>query len=152
MKLSRNLSLSECTKSITAKRLDIDNTPSDEVINSLKDIANSVFQPVRDYFRVPIGINSGYRSEELNKAVGGSKNSQHILGEALDIDADIYGGITNKQIFDYIKQNLDYDQLIWEFGGPSSPDWVHVSFRRENNRREALRATRMRGKVYYTFI
>lgn len=152
MKLSKNLSLLECTKSITAKRLDIDNTPSEEAIDNLKCIAGCVFQPLRDHFDVPIGINSGYRSEALNKAVGGSKTSQHMLGEALDIDADIYGRISNKEIFDYIRGNLDYDQLIWEFGGPSSPDWVHVSFRRENNRREALRATRMRGKVYYTLI
>lgn len=150
MKLSKNLSLLECTKSITAKRLDIDNTPSEDVIDNLKALANDVFQPIRDYFRVPIGVNSGYRSKELNKAVGGSRTSQHMAGEALDIDADIYGGLTNKQIFDYIKDNLDFDQLIWEFGDDSTPDWVHVSYKKEGeNRGRCLRAYRDKKGIYY---
>lgn len=150
MKLSKNLSLLECTKSITAKRLDIDNTPSEDVVENLKAIANDVFQPVRDHFRVPIGVNSGYRSKALNKAVGGSKTSQHMAGEALDVDADIYGGLTNKQIFDYIKDNLDFDQLIWEFGDDSTPDWVHVSYKkRGENRGRCLRAYRDKKGIYY---
>lgn len=152
MKLSKNLSLLECVKSVTAKRLNIQNDPSEDVIENLKSIANKVFQPLRDNLGVPIGISSGYRSKELNKAVGGSRTSQHMVGEALDIDADIYGVITNKHIFDYIKDNLKYDQLIWEFGDDDNPDWVHVSYKRGENRGQALRAKRMGSKVVYTYL
>jgi hypothetical protein len=149
MKLSKNLSLLECTKSNTARRLNIDNTPSEAVIDSLKLIAQKVFQPLRDYYNLPIGVSSGYRSQELNKAIGGSKTSQHCKGEALDLDADIYGGLTNKQIFDYIKDNLEFDQLIWEYGDNKTPDWVHVSYKKENNRLQVLRCERVNGMAQY---
>lgn len=149
MKLSKNLSLLECTKSNTARRLNIDNTPSEAVIDSLKLIAQKVFQPLRDYYNLPIGVSSGYRSQELNKAIGGSKTSQHCKGEALDLDADIYGGLTNKQIFDYIKDNLEFDQLIWEYGDDKTPDWVHVSYKKENNRLQVLRCERVNGMSQY---
>lgn len=150
MKLSKNLSLQECVKSNTATRLNIDNTPPKEVIANLKHIAKNVFQPVRDYFRVPLGVTSGYRSKALNTAIGGSSTSQHMVGQALDIDADIYGGITNKQVFDYIKNHLEFDQLIWEFGDDDSPAWVHVSYKHnEDNRKRCLRAYRDNKGVYY---
>jgi zinc D-Ala-D-Ala carboxypeptidase len=154
MKLSKNLSLAEVTKSITAKRLGIDNTPDDWTTENLRQIALNVFQPVRDYFGVPIYVSSGYRSEALNKAIGGSKRSQHIQGRALDLDADVFGVCSNADIFRYILNNLEFDQLIWEFGNEDNPDWVHVSFVRDgDNRGRCLRACRDdKGKVYYEAI
>lgn len=154
MKLSKNLSLQEVTKSNTATRLGIDNTPSEQAINNLKAVAEHVFQPLRDRFGVPIGISSGYRSPELNKAIKGSRTSQHMVGEALDIDADIYGGLSNKDIFDYIKDNLTFDQMIWEFGDDESPAWVHVSYKQnDTNRGRILRAHRnSKGQVYYSVV
>lgn len=154
MKLSKNLSLAEVTKSITAKRLGIDNTPDDWTTENLRQIALSVFQPIRDYFGVPIYVSSGYRSEALNKAIGGSKRSQHIQGRALDLDADVFGVCSNADIFRYILNNLEFDQLIWEFGDEDNPDWVHVSFVRDgDNRGRCLRAFRDdKGKVYYKAI
>jgi hypothetical protein len=101
---------------------------------------------------VPIFIASGFRCENLNTLVGGSKTSQHRLGEALDIDADNYGGITNKQIFDYIKTNLHFDQLIWEFGTNENPEWVHVSYKPKGNRNSVLKAKKVGGKTIYENI
>ena len=101
----------------------------------------------------PVFVSSGYRSDALNEAIGGSKTSQHSTGEALDLDADVYGVITNADIFHYIDDRLDYDQLIWEFGTEENPDWVHVSFKKDGgNRREKLRAERVKGKTVYRFI
>tara|TARA_R100000388_G_scaffold74619_1_gene54057 strand:+ start:4886 stop:5356 length:471 start_codon:yes stop_codon:yes gene_type:complete len=154
VKLSKNLSLAEATKSLTAKRLGIDNTPDDWVTENLRQVAINIFQPVRDAFRNPIYVSSGYRSADLNTAIGGSKRSQHVEGRALDLDADVYGGCTNSQIFNYIKENLEFDQLIWEFGDESNPDWVHVSFIYDgDNRKRCLKACRDdKGKVYYEVI
>ena len=152
MKLSKNLSLSEVTKSLTAKRLGIDNTPDDEwVIENLKAIADVIFQPLRDSFRCPIFVSSGYRSPDLNAAIGGSKRSQHMEGRALDLDADVYGGCTNSEIFNWIRENVEFDQMVWEFGDEDNPDWVHVSYVRDGvNRKRCLKALRDdRGKVYY---
>ena len=128
MKLSKNLSLAEVTKSITAKRLNIDNTPDDWVQGNLKALAEHVFQPLRSAFKCPIFVSSGYRSADLNVAIGGSARSQHVEGRALDLDADVYGKCTNAEIFQYILNNLTFDQLIWEFGDEDNPDWVHVSY------------------------
>ena len=154
MKLSKNLSLAEVTKSVTAKRLGIDNTPDDWTKENLRQVAINVFQPLRDAFGCPIYVSSGYRSAELNAAIGGSKRSQHVEGRALDLDADVYGRCTNAQIFNYIKDNLEFDQLIWEFGDESNPDWVHVSFVYDgNNRKRCLKADRDdKGKTFYTVI
>ena len=152
MKLSKNLSLSECTKSNTANRLGINNTPDDEwIVENLKGIAEEVFQPIRNAFKCPIYVSSGYRSEELNRAIGGSIRSQHVQGRALDLDADVYGGCTNGEIFQYILNNLTFDQLIWEFGDQDNPDWVHVSYVRDGvNRGRCLKACRdEKCKVYY---
>lgn len=135
---------------MTAIRLGINNIPNLDAVKNLKAIADNVFQPIRDHFDVPIGVSSGYRSHKLNKAVGGSRHSQHTKGEALDIDADIYGRISNDQIFEYIRDNLQFDQLIWEFGDDDCPDWVHVSYKADSeNRMEVLRAFRMNGMVLY---
>jgi zinc D-Ala-D-Ala carboxypeptidase len=154
MKLSKNLSLAEVTKSTTAKRLGIDNTPDEWTIQNLKQVAINVFQPLRDAFKCPIYVSSGYRSAELNTAIGGSTRSQHVEGRAFDLDADVFGGCTNSQIFNWIKENVEFDQLIWEFGDDDNPDWVHVSYVYDGlNRKRCLKACRDdKKKVFYTVI
>tara|TARA_Y100001937_G_C7097714_1_gene320941 strand:+ start:499 stop:969 length:471 start_codon:yes stop_codon:yes gene_type:complete len=151
MKLSKNLSLAEVTKSNTASRLGINNKPDDWVKKNLKEIAINVFQPLRDSFGCPIYVSSGYRSADLNTAIGGSVRSQHVEGRALDLDGDVFGRCTNAQIFNWIKKNLEFDQLIWEFGDEDNPDWVHVSYvHGGDNRKRCLRACRDdKGKMYY---
>ena len=151
MKLSKNLSLAEVTKSVTAKRLGIDNTPDEWTTENLKQIAVNVFQPLRDALKCPIHASSGYRSADLNTAIGGSRRSQHVEGRALDLDGDVFGRCTNSEIFEYIRENLEFDQLIWEFGDDDNPDWVHVSFVYDGvNRGRCLKACRDdKGKVYY---
>jgi len=153
MRLSKNLTLKEAIKSNTASRLGIENSPEDWEIHNLRAVAENVFQPVRDHFGVPIGVSSGYRSKALNKAIGGSKYSQHMIGEALDIDADIYGKVTNAEIFNYIKNNLEWDQMIWEFGDDDEPNWVHVSYKEAgHNRKQLKRAYRDKKGIYYKVI
>ena len=151
MKLSKNLSLAEVIKSTTARRLGIDNTPDEWTTENLKQVAINVFQPLRDAFKCPIYVSSGYRSSELNTAIGGSKRSQHVEGRALDLDADVFGRCTNSEIFRYILNNLTFDTLIWEFGDDDNPDWVHVSFVYDGiNRGRCLKACRDDdGKTYY---
>ena len=151
MKLTKNLSLQEMLKSRTATRLGLSNSPNEEHIKNMQALAENIFQPLRDYFGVPIHISSGYRSEALNKAIGGSKSSQHCKGEAIDIDRDGYSQPDNAQIFEYIKNNLDFDQMIWEFGTQKNPEWVHVSHKRDGkNRAELLVAYKTSyGKTKY---
>lgn len=151
MNLSKNLTLAEVTKSTTAKRLGIDNTPDEWTTENLRQVAINIFQPLRDSFGCPIYVSSGYRSAELNTAIGGSKRSQHVEGRAFDLDADVYGRCTNSQIFNWIKENLEFDQLIWEFGDSDNPDWVHVSYVYDGiNRKRCLKACRDdNGKTYY---
>ena len=140
MKLSKNLSLAEVVRSETAKRLDIDNTPLKEHIDNLKIIAEKVFQPIRDHFACPIHVSSGYRGEALNKAIKGASTSLHMTGQALDIDMD-FTDVSNTDIFNYIKDNLEFDTLIWEFSNEDgSPKWVHVSYREGKNRNQILEA------------
>jgi hypothetical protein len=149
MQLSTNLSLAEVTRSETAKRRGISNMPTPEHIENFKKLAVNIFQPIREHFGKPILISSGYRSAELNKAIGGSLSSQHCSGEAIDIDMD-GTDITNKQIFDYIKDNLNFDQMIWEFGTDANPDWVHVSFAsNRSQRKQILVAKKVNGKTTY---
>ena len=153
MKLSKNLTLKEVTKSDTANRLGIDNTPEEFDIKNLRAIAEEVFQPLRDHFGIPLFVSSGFRSKKLNKAIGGSKYSQHMVGEALDIDADVYGSVTNRELFMFIKENLIFDQLIWEFGDDDTPNWVHVSYKEKGqNRKQVKRAYRDSKGVYYKVI
>ena len=149
MKLSKNLSLAEVTKSNTAIKYGISNQPTGEHLSNLIQIANKIFQPMRDHFNTPIAVSSGYRSKALNDMIGGASGSQHMKGEAFDIDADAYGVIENWQVFDYIKDNLEFDQLIWEFGTDSNPDWVHVSYKTEDNRGEILEAYKSNGRTRY---
>lgn len=140
-KISDHISYTEATKSPTAERYGINNRPDAATLISMKHVAENVFEKLRAHFCVPIAISSFYRSPALNTKVGGSKNSQHVKGEAMDLDADILGVITNKQIFDYIRKNLDYDQLIWEFGDDKNPAWVHVSLKCNGiNRKQTLQA------------
>jgi hypothetical protein len=149
MKLSENLSLAEMLRSESAKRLGISNQPTPEHLHNMQLLAFCVFQPIRNHFKRPIHISSGYRSEALNKAIkGSSRTSQHSKGQAMDIDMD-GTEITNKQIFDFIKDNLDFDQMIWEFGTAENPDWVHVSYSGKRNRKQILRATGSRTKPKY---
>ena len=150
MHLSKNLSLAEVTKSATAKRRGIANEPTEAHLENLKAVAENIFQPIREEFMCPIFVSSGYRSEALNEAIGGSKTSQHSTGQALDLDADVYGVITNADIFNYIYDNLEFDQLIWEFGTDENPDWVHVSHHKGGkNRLQVLKAVRKDGKTKY---
>ena len=149
MQLSTNLSLAEVTRSETAKRKGISNMPTAEHIENFKKLAANIFQPIREHFGKPIIISSGYRSAELNKAIGGSLSSQHCSGEAIDIDMD-GTDITNAQIFYYIKDNLNFDQIIWEFGTDTNPDWVHVSFAaNRSQRKQMLVAKKVNGKTTY---
>lgn len=149
MQLSKNLALAEVTRSETAKRKGISNMPTPEHIENFKKLAENVFQPIREHFGVPIHLSSGYRSAALNKAVGGSSSSQHCTGEAIDIDMD-GTSITNKQVFDFIRQNVNFDQMIWEFGTDANPDWVHVSYESTGKqRKQVLRAVKQGGKTSY---
>lgn len=152
MKLTKHLSLSEVIKSGTAKRLGIDNKPTPEHMHNILLIAEKVFEPVREHFGKPLYVSSGYRSEALNEAIKGSSRSQHCKGEALDLDAQVYGGFTNKELFEYIRDNVVFDQMIWEFGNDDEPDWVHVSYKKGKNRGEMLKVERVNGKNQYRRI
>lgn len=149
--ISKNISYKEATLSTTAKRLGIDNTPDSDQFSNMIHVAEGVFQPVRERFDTPIYVSSFFRSEALNKAIKGSSSSTHMKGEAMDLDADVYGRVTNAEIFHYIKDNLDFDQLIWEFGTDDNPDWVHVSLSKKANRKQVLVAKRVNGKTTYEF-
>ena len=151
-RISKHISLKEGIKSHTATRLNIDNVPRDLDLINMKTIAEKVFEPLRKFVDGPIAINSFYRSPKLNSAIGGSTSSQHCIGCALDID-DKYGHKTNAEMFKYIKCNLDFDQMIWEFGDDTNPDWVHVSYISEDvNRRRILKAYKANGKTNYKII
>lgn len=149
MNLSKNLTLAEMVRSESATKYKIDNSPNAEHLENIIALAKNVFQPIREYFNKPIIISSGYRSPKLNNAVGGSNTSQHSKGEAMDIDND-GTSVSNTDIFNFIKDNLVFDQLIWEFGNDKKPDWVHVSFKRNGiNRKQILRAKKVNGKTIY---
>lgn len=150
--ISKHISEKEATKSVTALRLGIDNTPDGDTLNNMRVLADKIFEPLREWVGGPIKINSFYRSSALNEAIGGSTRSQHCKGQAMDID-DIYGHKTNKEMFEWIKENLDFDQMIYEFGSESNPDWVHVSYvSEEKNRNRILKAVRDDGKTKYIDI
>lgn len=155
MKLSKNLSLSEMLKSATASRRGIDNSATEAHIENMKVFAEKIFQPIRDHFGVPFKISSGYRSKDLNKAIGGAHKykdgkyvatSQHCKGEAVDLDRDHAGDPNNAEVFHYIKDNLDFDQLIWEFGTDENPNWVHVSYNVDGKQRGQILVAYKDGK------
>ena len=148
-KISKHISYKEAIHSDTAKRMEIDNYPSDYHLVNMQTLAENIFEPLREWVGGPIKINSFFRSEKLNKAIKGSKSSQHMEGRAIDID-DTYGYKTNAEMYNYIKDNLDFDQLIWEYGTEKNPDWVHVSYVSEDsNRGRCLIAKRINSKTVY---
>jgi hypothetical protein len=147
--LTDHVSMKEATFSVTAERTLISNKPSREEVENMKYTAENVFEPLREHFGVPIGVTSFFRSSELNAYLRGSETSQHCTGEAMDIDADVFGEITNKDIFLYIWNNLDFDQLIWEFGTNDEPAWIHVSLKKKDNRKQILRATKVKQQGGY---
>ena len=150
--ISEHISYKEGTNSITAIRRGIDNVPNDEQLDNMELIAEKVFEPLRKYVGGPIKINSFFRCPKLNKAIGGSKTSQHCKGLAMDID-DTFGVVANSDMYNYIKNNLDFDQMIWEFGDDDNPNWVHVSYvSKEDNRNRCLRASKSGGTTLYSII
>ena len=150
MQLSAHLSVAEYIKSDTAKRKGISNEMTPGHLENAKILAAKIFEPIRVHFNKPIFLSSGYRSEALNSAVGGSLTSHHCMGMAMDLDQDDRGtGVTNRMVFDYIKSNLNFDQLIWEFGDDKNPDWVHVSYVGAGNRKQVLKAVRSGSSTKY---
>ena len=150
--ISKHISYKEGVRSNTAIRRGIDNTPNDEQLNNMETIAEEIFEPLRAYVGGPIKINSFFRCPELNKAIGGSSKSQHCKGQAMDID-DTYGKMTNAEMYHWIKENLDFDQMIWEFGDDNNPNWVHVSYvSPEKNRKVCLNAYKEKGRTKYKTI
>ena len=138
--ISEHISYKEGVYSITALRLGLNNDPTKAHLSNMELLAEKVFEPLRKHVNGPIKINSFYRGPELNKAIGGSANSQHCKGQAMDID-DVYGYMSNADMYEYIKNNLSFDQMIWEFGNSDNPDWVHVSYvNEEANRNRCLLA------------
>lgn len=151
-KISKHITLREGVESFTAKRRGIENIPSEYQLTNMVAIAENVFEPLRKWVGGPIKINSFFRSPELNKAIGGSSKSQHCEGRAIDID-DTYGWKSNAEMYNYIKNNLDFDQLIWEFGTDDNPDWVHVSYVSvDGNRRRCLKAEKVNNRTTYKII
>ena len=150
--ISDNISFKEGTFSATATRLGLPNVPTKEHLSNMQLIAKKVFEPLRVYVGGPIKINSFYRGPELNKAIGGSSKSQHCNGQAMDID-DTYGHMSNATMYNYIKENLDFDQMIWEFGTDENPDWVHISYVNPGeNRNRCLKAYKVDRKTAYKQI
>lgn len=145
MNLTENLTLQEATKSNTATRLGIDNTPSESIIEIMKLTAEKIFQPLRDALG-PIRVSSFYRSPDLNRAIGGSKTSQHCTGEAIDMQGI---SVSNAKLFMEACKLEDFDQIIWEFGTLEEPDWVHVSYSKTHNRKQILRATKIGKRTAY---
>lgn len=152
MKLTEHITYAEGCHSYTAKKLGIPNIPNEYEMWNMVVLGTHIFEPLRKWVGGAIKINSFYRSRELNKAIGGSPKSMHCEGRAIDID-DLYGHKTNAEMFEYIKNELDFDQLIWEFGDDQNPDWVHVSYvDQDSNRKQVLRAYRENGGVIYKTI
>lgn len=151
-KISDHVSYKEGVHSTTALRLGLNNKPSKEHLENMMFVSENIFEPLRAFVKGPIRINSFYRGSELNKAIGGSKKSQHCKGQAMDID-DTYGVMSNVTMYNWIKKNLDFDQMIWEFGNKKNPDWIHVSYvSPEDNRNRCLQAYKENQKTKYMII
>lgn len=148
MQLSKNFTLSEMTKSETALRHGMDNTPGDAEVANLQLLVDNVLQPVRDHYQRGVKINSGFRHPEVNAKVGGSKTSDHCKGMAADIEIP---GVPNHELAKWISENLDYTQLILEFYTLGIPDsgWVHVSYDPANIKKQELTAVKQNGKTVY---
>jgi hypothetical protein len=148
MKLTANFTLNELTQSETALRKGLDNAPTQDVISALQSLAVNVLQPVRDHYDRGVKVNSGYRSPEVNASVGGSKTSDHCKGQAADIEIP---GVANAELAAYIRDELQFTQLILEFYTPGVPDsgWVHVSYDPANLKKQVMTATKRDGKTVY---
>ena len=147
--ISKHISDREGVYSTTATRKGIDNTPDGEQLSNMKLLAEKVFEPLREWVGGPIRVNSFFRSTKLNKAIGGSSKSKHCKGQAMDID-DTFGHKTNAEMYHYIKDNLDFDQMIWEFGDDKNPNWVHVSYGAHRPNRKTLTiAYKKNGRTKY---
>jgi len=152
MRISKHISLREATHSATAKRRGIENTPNEEQLDAMYKVAEFIFEPLRLYVGGAIKINSFFRSPKVNKAIGGVSSSQHCKGQAIDID-DVFGYKTNAEMYNWIKENLDFDQMIWEFGTDMNPNWVHISYvSEEDNRNRCLKAYKDDRKTKYKVI
>lgn len=147
--ISKHISWKEATSSPTATKLGIVNIPNSVQLTNMKLLAENVFEPLREWANEPIKVNSFYRSEALNREIGGAKNSQHCALDGSAIDIDATGVRKNSDLFNFIRKNLKFDQLIWEFGNDEQPNWVHVSFRVGNNRGQVLKAVKIAGKTKY---
>lgn len=146
--VSKHISWREAIKSSTAEKKEIENTPTESAVQNMKKLARNVFEPLREWAAEPIRVNSFYRSPELCEAIGSKATSQHTKGQAIDIDAT--GDKTNADLFNYIKDNLEFDQLIWEFGDDENPDWIHVSYVGPGgNRGNILKAVKKGRKTTY---
>lgn len=152
MRISDHITYREATRSQTAERMGIDNTPDAAALARMADVADACFEPLRQHFGVPIGVSSFYRSPTLNAAIGGSRSSDHCLGAAIDLDAIPGTGVTNSALFWWLRQHVSFDQLIWEFGDDTEPAWVHVSYRAMANRGQVLRARREAGATRYEVL
>ena len=149
MRISKHISYREATHSATAKRRGLDNTPNQEQLENMYKVAEFIFEPLRLFVGGPIKINSFFRSGDVNKAVGGTSRSQHCKGQAIDID-DVFAHKTNAEMFQYVRENLDFDQMIWEFGSNNNPSWLHISYvSKAENRNRILRAVKRDGKTKY---
>jgi zinc D-Ala-D-Ala carboxypeptidase len=145
-KISKHISFKEATHSDYAIKYGIKNKPTAEHIKNMELVAEKVFEPLREWVENPIKVNSMFRSEDLNRGIKGSPRSSHLTGNAIDITS--MGGKTNLEMFHYIKDELDFDQLIWEFG--NEPKWLHVSYKNEKDNRKQVLVTKKRGK-YFTW-
>ena len=150
--ISKHISDKESVYSRTALRLGIKNKPNKQQLNNMVELAENIFEPLRTYANGPIKINSFFRSPELNKSIGGSSKSQHCNGQAIDLD-DTFKHLTNAEMYRFIEENLDFDQMIWEFGDDDNPDWVHVSYvSPQENRNRCLKAYKQNNKTKYKII
>ena len=148
-KFSKHITWKEATGSATAKKLEIDNTPNEDQLNNMQNLAEDLFEPLRERVGKPILVNSFFRCEELNKAISGSATtSQHIQGCAIDLDAT---GIENCELFYIIKNEFEFDKLIWELGDDNNPAWIHVSYVKGKNRGLVYQAKRKEGKGFTTY-
>ena len=147
--ISKHISYHEGTYSQTGVRRNLDNTPNENQLKCMKEVSENLFEPLREWVGGPIKVNSFFRGKPVNTAIGGSRTSQHMKGQAIDID-DTFGYKTNAEMYRYIKDNLDFDQMIWEFGDDENPNWVHISWvSHRPNRKKLTIAYKENGRTKY---
>ena len=147
--ISKHITMAEATNSETAKKLGISNLPNETELANMKLVAEKCFEPIREWYGKPLRINSFFRSTKLNSSIGGSSGtSQHCLGQAIDLSSG--NNAENKKIFLWAKDNLTYDQIIYEYGDDNGCDWVHISYKTTGNRKQTLRCSKVNGKPTYT--